>query len=165
MMEVVAAWLREVVRRLGPGELAELRRLDVERPSASVFWRFVAAMPGDDIDVPWRAEQERRSAVILRTFAELRHVHRGGRRLGSALAEAGLDERRLLQLLRARKAALAHSIRTTCHFLASKGAAVDAMGFARLVLSEDTPGNWEEDERRRVARDYFGEMARAERRA
>ena len=122
---------------------------------------MVADMP--DADVPWREENERRYAVVLRTVAELRAVHRRGRRLGSALAEAGLDERRVLQLLRARRAALAHAVRTICHFLTSKGQAVDAMGFARLVLSEDAPGA--EHDRRRVARDYFGHMARADRRA
>ena len=160
-MEVVADWLGAVVHRLGTGDLAELRRLDPEHPSAAVFWRLVAAMPDGGGDAPWQAERERRFAVILRTFAELRDVHRGGRRLGTALAEAGLDERRLLQLLRSRRTALAHAIRTTCHFLASKGATADAMGLARLVLSEDAP--WEENERRRLARDYFGVAARTER--
>jgi len=162
-MGTVAEWLEAVVHRLGVGDVAQLRRLDLEHPSAAVFWRLVAAMPDGDVDAPWHVERERRFAVILRTFANLRDVHRGGRRLGTALAEAGLDERRLLQLLRARRTALAHAIRTTCHFLASKGTAVDAMGFARLVLSEDAP--WEEDERRRIARDYFGALARAEKRA
>jgi len=161
--EVVARWLPVVAHRLGPGELAELRRLDPAHPSAPVFWKFVASMADVDTDPLRRRERERRFAVILRTFAQLRDVQRGGRRLGSALAEAGLDPRRLLQLLRARKGALAHAVRTTCHFLASKAATVDAMGLARLVLSEDTAGNWEEDERRRVARDYFREVARPDR--
>jgi hypothetical protein len=160
-MEVVAGWLGTVVHRLGTGDVAELRRLDPDDPSAAVFWRLVAAMPDDGNGAPWQAERERRFAVILRTFAELRDVHRSGRRLGAVLAEAGLDERRLLQLLRSRRTALAHAIRTTCHFLASKGATADAMGLARLVLSEDEP--WEDDERRRLARDYFRAAARTER--
>lgn len=160
-MQIVADWLGAVVHRLAPGDVAELRRLDPEHPSAAVFWRLVAAMPEVGSDAPWQAERERRFAVILRTFAELRDVHRGGRRLGAVLAEAGLDERRLLQLLRSRRTALAHAIRTTCHFLVSKGATADAIGFARLVISEDAP--WEEDERRQLARDYFRAAARTER--
>ena len=160
-MEIIADWLGAVVHRLGTGDVAELRRLDPLHPSAAVFWRLVAAMPDVGGDTPGQAERERRFAVVLRTFAELRDVHRGGRRLGTALAEAGFDERRLLQLLRSRRTALAHTIRTTCHFLASKGAPADAMGLARLVLSEDAP--WEEDERRKLARDYFRAAARAER--
>lgn len=161
-MEIVADWLGTVVHRLGTGDVAELRRLDPALPSAAVFWRLVAAMT--DVDAPWQAERERRFAVILRTFAELRDAHRGGRRLGQALAEACNDEegKRLLQLLRARKNALAHAIRTSCHLLVSKGVTVDAMGFARLVLSEDA--SWEDDERRRIARDYFGALARTDKR-
>lgn len=156
-IDVVAGWLG-LVRRLGPGDLAELRRLDPERPSAPGFWRLVASMACAEGDATWRTENERRYAVILRTFAELRDVHRHGRRLGTALAEAQLDERRLLQLLRARKAALAHAIRTTCHFLTSKGVTVDAMDLARLVLTEDRPR--EDAERRQLARDYFRAAAR-----
>ena len=158
--QIIADWL-VAVHRLGKGDVAELRRLDPEHPSAPTFWRLVATMPDCGSDSPWQAERERQFAVILRTFAELKGLHRGGRRLGTALAEAGLDERRLLQLLRSRRTALAHSIRTTCHFLVSKGAMADAMGIARLVLSDDAP--WEEDERRKLARDYFGAAARAER--
>lgn len=156
--DVVAGWL-VVVRRLGAGDLAALRRLDTERPSAPVFWRLVADVAGPGGGYPGREERERRYAVVLRTMAELRDVHRSGRRTGRALAEARFEERRLLQLLRARGPALAHAVRTTCHFMVSRGVTIDGMGLVRLVLSEDRP--WEERVRRDVARDYFGTQARA----
>jgi len=162
-MDVAAGWLGVVTERLGPGELAELRRLDPESPSAPAFWRLVARVPEGDAHASGRVSQESKFAVVLKTFAQLRDAHRAGRPLGVALAESGLDERRLIQLLRARRAALAHAIRTVCHFLASKGAVVDAMDFARLVLSDGARVEWEEGVRRSVARDFFREAGRPSR--
>lgn len=148
---VATTWLAEVCHRLDPGEVASLRRIDTDAPSCPAYWRLVASLaPGAPTDL---ADDERRAAVILRAFADLRDVHRAGRRLGFALAEAGFDERRLLQLLRAHGNALAHAVRTASHYLVSRGVRVDAMEIVRLVVTDGAAG--EDDERRRVARDYF----------
>ncbi len=78
-------------------------------------------------------------------------------RLGTALAGV-VDERRVLQLLRARGTALADGVRMVVHHLVSKGVAFDQSDLARLVLS-DGRGD-EEAVRRDVYRFFFAAQPR-----
>lgn len=142
---------------LSPGELAELRRLRYDEPGGPAFWRLVARRiePASRLpeDGPARVEAERRWAVILRAVAELASLHRPGRRLGIALAAAGVSEGRVLRLLRAHGEVLFDAVRTTTHQLATAGEPVDATDLAHLVLSSER--DREEEVRRRIARDFY----------
>lgn len=150
--------------RLSAGDIAELRRLDPTDPGSPAFWKIAGSvlepygwLSGDG---ETRNESERRWAVILRALAALAPLHAPGRRLGAALAEGDLSEVRFVRLLRARGEILRKEVRTVASFLASKAVRVDLTGFADLVLSEGME-LWEEDARRRIARDYYHEVRRS----
>ena len=80
-------------------------------------------------------------------------LHVPGRRLGRALAAAGLSELRFVRLLRARERQLLSEVRTAARYLAARAEPVDWVDFARLVLSHDTKRA--ESVRRGIARDYY----------
>lgn len=139
------------------GDRAALRRLSFDAPDAPAFWRLIvtelrAVVPEAP---PYREEQERRWAAILAGLAEVAGagLFAPKRRLGEAVAEAGLAEMRVLKLLRAHGDALLALVRPLAHQLVSKGVPVDWSDVAELVLSD---GRANEDRiRRELARRYF----------
>lgn len=140
---------------LSPGEVADLRRLDPNAPYRPAFWKVAARYLEHEIPLGGEArdEMERRWAAILSGMAQTQKFHQPGRRLGQALAEAGLSELRLTRLLRARGEKLLDELRGVVRVLASKGQAFDWTHLANLVLSEGY--KHEEKVRRQIARDYF----------
>lgn len=149
--------------RLGPGQIAELRRLDVERPSAPTFWAVVATeldahLPPDGAVVARRAA-ERRWAVALRALAVLAGLYRKGHRLGAALAAAGFSEMRFQRLLASPEDRLPDEIATVARYLAAKGEAFDWFDLVRLAVEVDPTAA--DDARRDIARDYFRTQAKA----
>lgn len=147
------------VANLPPGEVATLRRLDASTPHVPAFWKLVAMhldalLPVDDEP---RAERERRWAVAVGAMAEARGFHNPAVRLGAALA-AVIDERRVMQLLRAHDVALADAVRMVTHHLVSRGVSFDHAELARLVLSDGRDD--EERTRRAIYRDFFAATPR-----
>ena len=147
-------------REIMPGDVAALRRIDPNDPSCPAFWRMVVnhlvptgAIPQDG---PGRDEIERRWASILGGMALMQSLHRPGRRLGKALAAAGLAELRFVRLLRARDRQLFHEVQTTARYLASKAEPVDWADLARLVLTRNQ--RTAESVRRGIARDYYSAL-------
>lgn len=139
-----------------PGHLAQLRRLDADRPDGTAFWQLVAT------HAPRAFDDERLAralAIVLRGMALTREFLTTERRgLGTALAESGVSELRLLRLLRADMARLDEEIRQLARLLASKGEAgrFDWSEALWLILTADTePG---ERCRRAVARDYYRKL-------
>lgn len=159
------AGLAETVHRLGSiigtrlpaGDVAELRRLDPECPSAPAFWKLVVGeleeLGALRRGVPDREEQERRWAVILNALAYLGDLHRPGRGYGVALASSGFSEHRFGRLLRSRSGPLWYQARRSAQFLSSHAEPTDATGLAWLVLSEGRSD--EQRARRQLARDYY----------
>ncbi len=147
------------VASLAPGELASLRRLDADTVQAPAFWRIVATLLDAQLPAtePYRREAEGRWAVAVAAMATAKGFHSPKVRLGTALAGV-VDERRVLQLLRARGNALADGVRMVVHHLVSKGVAFDQSDLARLVLS-DGRGD-EEAVRRDVYRFFFAAQPR-----
>lgn len=157
--------LAETVHRLGgivgstlpAGDVAELRRLDPERPSAPAFWKLVVGeleeLGALRRGAPDREEQERRWAVILNAIAHLGDLHRPGRGYGVALASSGFSEHRFGRLLRARSGPLWYQARRSAQFLSSHAEPTDATGLAWLVLSDGRSD--EQRARRQLARDYY----------
>lgn len=160
-----SAGLAETVHRLGgiigttlpAGDVAELRRLDPERPSAPAFWKLVVGeleeLGALRRGAPDREEQERRWAVILNALAHLGDLHRPGRGYGVALASSGFSEHRFGRLLRARSGPLWYQARRSAQFLSSHAEPTDATGLAWLVLSDGRSD--EQRARRQLARDYY----------
>ncbi len=144
-------------RETTPGDLAALRRLDPDDPSNPAFWRIVV---GHLVPVGALSEERRDRdqaeacwAALLSGMAQMHGLHVPGRRLGRALAAAGLSELRFVRLLRARERQLLSEVRTAARYLAARAEPVDWVDFARLVLSHDTKRA--ESVRRGIARDYY----------
>ena len=139
-----------------PGHLAQLRRLDADRPDGIAFWQLVAKHAPRAFDDEPLA---RALAIVLRGMALTREFLTTERRgLGTALAESGVSELRLLRLLRADTARLDEETRQLARLLASKGEAgrFDWSEVLWLVLTADTEKG--EPRRRAVARDYYRKM-------
>ncbi len=153
--ETLPKILGAIEKHLGPGDLADLRRLRPEDPGSPAFWRLVATylephLPGNDLA---RTAQEGLWATVFRTFAELKGLNAPGIPLGRALAEAGFSELRFSRLLRAREGQLDDAVRGASRILASKGQKSRLLDFASLVLLQD--GDGAEVARRKLARHYY----------
>lgn len=147
--------------RLGSGQLAELRRIPPTGIPPAAFWHVLARLVEPYHGAPrpelYRTQWEKRWATVMAGMALLGHDRE--RHPGKALAEAGFHELRLRRLLRATEDRLANELLSAIRFLSSKGAAVDWRELARLVHYDPsrTP-QWAEPVRRRLARNYFGEL-------
>ena len=156
---------RLIQGQLSAGDVAELRRLDPERPFTAAFWKLVAGclVPAGHIpdgDSSLARERERRWAVILAGLAHLGDLHRSGTPLGRALAAVDYAELRLQRLLRASGAALFDQALGAARFLSAKRQPADWTDAAFLILFED--GDGAERSRRRLARDFFSQSSRQE---
>lgn len=162
--EVIHRLVWEIEKELwSTGEIAELRRLDPERPEGAAFWKVLVGnvepadqLRGDDGEARW--------ALILRSVAELYPRHKKNYRLGRALAAAGVSEMRLARLLRADLESLSTTLRAVVHQLASAAESVDLGDLAWLVVSargKAGPHSQEDATRRRIARDYYRGLRQA----
>jgi len=144
-------------KELSPGDLAELRRLDPLDPACPAFWKvatlYLDGTPWMPFEGPYRDVSEQRWAAILGSMAYTTGLHRPGRRLGAALADAGFSELRFVRLLRASGRALLDAVALTARFLSAKGESFDCYDVTSLVLSDKRDHG--ESERRRIARDYY----------
>lgn len=163
-LDVLIGRLAAVMRNgaLGPGEMAQLRRLDVTSPDQPAFWRLVAIWIAPDVELS--PDQERKWAIVVSGMARMApNIHDRGRPIGRVLAELHVAEGRLTTLLRARNGAMSPAVRRVAAMLAARGEAVDWIGLAALVLTTDHDRR--EEIRLRIAKDYFSTVARQERRA
>jgi len=136
----------------GRGEIASLRRLNVEEPFSPEFWKFVVTYISPDR--PLTPEEEKSWAAIISGMAKMAPFHHcKGRSLGKVLAEEKFTEQRLLKLLRLQGHHLRAGIRRLAIFLSSRAEPFDWTTIAALLLTQDPEKN--EEIRRRIARDYF----------
>lgn len=142
-----------------PGDLAQLRRLNADRPDGSAFWRLVVDYAPSALDDEPVA---RALAICLRGMAIMRAFLAGApRRLGIALAEARVSEQRVLRLLRADGRRLDEELRQLARLLASKGEDgrfdwADAFWLLRTADRDDAKV------RRAIARDYYRTLFQAQ---
>jgi CRISPR-associated protein Cse2 (CRISPR_cse2) len=153
--EVVDALAREMVaERIPMGDQAALRR---ERLGPA-FWRVVlrhlepAGLLSRE-DSPSRGEDERIWSAILAELARAAPLHVRGHRLGTALAEAGVAEARVLRLARAHREGLRKAVRAIAQQLVAGGQRADWSDLAVLLLADGS--NRDEGERRRLCLDYY----------
>jgi len=159
LRELIQALAGTVNKRLSPGEVAELRRLDPRQPGSPAFWKLAALHLGDN-KFWWigggddRDEVERRWAAVFSFIALAGGFHQPHAPLGTALANAGFHELRFTRLLRARGGRLLDELSTTVRFLVAKAESFDVRELAALIASSDHP-QWAERVRRQVARGYY----------
>ncbi len=135
------------------GDLAELRRLDPDQPGAPAFFRILARVAPEA-----GPDAMRRYANFLRILA-LKPETLSDDRLGAVMAEAGVSESRVQRLLTARGAAMGDQLRLIAGRLANAGN-LPWRGFADLLLTKDE--KHADDNRLRIARDYWRALDRAE---
>ena len=146
----------EINSRLPPGDVADLRRITVDRPSCAAYWKLMATQvePSGGLSgsPASRLQQETRWAVILSGMARTKGLHSPPRRLGQTLAEE-LSEQRFLRLLRSEGESLWDQVRVITQHLASSARPFDWTALAELVLTDRTLHG--ERVRRSIARDYY----------
>ena len=145
--------VRNLMRAERRGDLAELRRLTPEQPSAPAFFRIVARV-APEVGV----ETMRRYAHFLRILA-LNPEALTNDRLGAVMAGAGVSESRVQRLLTAREETLRVQLRLIARRLANSGN-LPWRGFADMLLTTDD--EQAENARLRIARDYWRALDRTE---
>jgi CRISPR system Cascade subunit CasB len=140
------------------GDLAAVRRLDPDHPSAPAFWRLLMrTVPEDRRRSP---DAERRWALILHGMALMApHHHDPAIPVGRALFVAGYSEQRLGRLLDARGLQFCALLPRLCRQLAQKPQALDWRELGQLVRSIDHAEEKAENIRVRIARSYYGAEA------
>lgn len=153
LVEPLANGVRALEAADRRGDLAELRRMDPDRPDAPAFFRIlVRHHPNADPDLA------RRCARVVRILA-LRPEALAPGSLGQAMAEHGVSEARVQKLLSARGGALASQIALIARRLAGEGA-LPYRALSRLLLLHDDD-EAAESIRLEIARDYFRTLDRA----
>ncbi|GEM_PF-2039636 len=151
-LETLVEKLASTLAFAGRGEIASLRRLNIEEPFSPEFWKYVVSYISPDR--PLTAEEEKSWAAIISGMAKMVPFHhRKGRSLGKVLAENDFSEQRLLKLLRLQGQHLRAGIRRLAIFLSFRAEPFDWTTIAALLLTQDSEKN--EEIRRRIARDYF----------
>jgi len=136
------------------GDRAELRRISPDRPFTPALWKLLLDM-GQHEAPEWISQErwERRWATLLMGLAFCAELHDYNRRLGSALAEAGYSELRLVRLLRAEGEQLEAYIRRLAQYLHSKQQPANWGEVANLLFYQS--GETAEKIRLQIARSYF----------
>ena len=157
------------------GDLAELRRMDVDAPGPAVFWRLMAENEllgrGTILESKW--------ALILYGLALMtptrsedntsRSAHDGHMSVGRALflgsetiRQAGFySESRLNRLLTARGPILRTLLARMFRTLAAAGVSFNWREMAQFILNDNYDEDAAEMSRRRIARDYYQTQRRA----
>ncbi len=157
------------------GDLAELRRMDVDAPGPAVFWRLMAENEllgrGTVLESKW--------ALILHGIALMtptggednasRSAHNGLMPVGRALflgdettrQTAFYSESRLNRLLTARGPILRTLLARMFRMLAAAGVSFNWREMAQFILNDNYDEDAAEMSRRRIARNYYQTQRRA----
>lgn len=153
LVELLANDVRALEAAERRGDLAELRRMDPERPDAPAFFRILVRRRPDA-----GPDFARRCARLVRLLAlRPEALQRGS--LGEAMAAHGISEARVQKLLAARGEALAMQIALIARRLAQERA-LPYRELGHLLLADDD-GEAADRARLRIARDYFRTLDRA----
>ena len=163
---------RRITRRdVNTGDMAQLRRLDPERPACSLFWKIMLDYGVTDPSDPDRDDQrlERAWANVVSTIAEGTKVgeketqgpHDEKIPMGSALATAGYSERRLNALLNAREDQITRLTNQAAKFLHKKGQNYNCNDLARLMLTNLRSEAQRNADRTHAARQFHRTIYRA----
>ena len=150
-----AAILQLALDRLGPGQLAELRRGPLaEIPHSPTFWTLafhLHLIP--DEDTPHLTHRARPWALTLHLMA-LGVRHSAQASLGYAMAQAGWSELRFTKLMRASPDQLPDQLISLARYLKSRDQHADVDQIISLILTPPEH-DYAERLRLRIARDYY----------
>lgn len=174
MIEATIESLSAKLLGLDPGPLAELRRMQPDRPGTPIFWRLAAQLRFHDRDLDAWKQIVRILALLTprgnrSTDAKL---HERSRRLGTVLCDGGdpawpppdpepnpvLSEQRLARLLAMSAAQRGEALERIARMLArtrSSQSGVNCVEIARLLLD---PGDVRPLQD--IARDYYSKLDR-----
>ena len=134
---------------IGPGEMADLRRLNPRNPDRLAFWQVIVRWVEGEF--PLSDEQTQRWAAVLQGWAVLGpDLHHPNWPLGRAMERSGLAESRLSRLLRAPDSQFLEAAIRLCRFMRAKREPFNWTEFARWVLE----GN-RDQANARIAQDYY----------
>ena len=146
------------------GDLAELRRLDIEHPAAPAFWRLMhrRELLGESVSTRW----ERKWAVVFKGIALMTRntppvicAHNRDVPVGRALYGPGpqprLSDAQLDRLLRLRGDKLYDALLKLCRTLRAARVSLNWGEMALLILYEGMNEQREKSARTRIARDYY----------
>ncbi len=159
-----------------PGDLAQLRRMGPDAPSAAAFWRLTtqAELVGSPV-------VERKWALVLNGLALMtrtagtdatgRSAHDRHMPIGRALFEGGdsaratafYSESRLNRLLTARGSMLMTLLVRVFRMMATAGQSFDWYQMTQLILNDGHNEKRAESVRRNIAREYYRAESRANR--
>lgn len=142
------------------GDLAAIRRLDPDHPSAPAFWRLLVRTVPEERRRG--ADNERRWALILHGMALMAPHHHEATPVGRALFLAGYSEARLGRLLDGRGAQFRALVPRLCRQLAHKAQPLDWRELGRLILAEGRDEDRAEAIRLGIARAYYSAEGAAE---
>ena len=147
---------------IGTGPLAMLRRLDLSA-NGSLAEPALQRRLASHVPDPWVDRgQDRIWGLLIHAMALAAPTGlRFGAGLGVPLFAAGYKEGRLVRLLEARVETLAIVVPRAVRFLVAHNQPLDPVALGFFVLGVGAGGDRAEDQRTRVARDYY----RAERAA
>jgi CRISPR system Cascade subunit CasB len=134
------------------GDLAELRRLDPERPSSPAYFRIVTKVAPDSPPPAMRRFGQLLQILALKPEALIPWS------LGKTMAEAGISESRVQRLLSARGSTFDEQVRLIARRLANFGR-LPYREIGRLLLAREESEEIEEI-RLRIARDYWRALDR-----
>ena len=155
---VIRTFLRETAEfhHSSRGELAELRRMNLEEPNAATYWRLMARARrlGDPAT-------ESKWAFILHGIALMTPNAHGGISVGKALFEGGdsnskqafYSNLRFNRLLNARGRTLMALLSELFRMMGTAGQPLDWYEMASFILHDDEESR--EKARRQMAQDYF----------
>jgi CRISPR system Cascade subunit CasB len=136
---------------ISTGDLAELRRINPEKPYTPALWKILFHhVPDHDQLSPSR---ERRWAILLQAMATCVGLHEPSIDFGAALAEAGWSELRFVRLMEARGDSLDKQLRRLAKYLASKNQEANWADAAWLLFVQE--GQHAKNTRQLIARSYY----------
>jgi hypothetical protein len=153
-LDAIAEALRALHRREQTGALAELRRLDVDRPVAPAFQAVLATCVPDHLFAPsgHLDDMTRRFAQVAR-FMALKPDGLSRKQLGTVLHAVGLPPTRLAMLLNAQGPTLDDLVRRVARRIALSDEPLAYRELASLILRADKPDKIDAL-RLKIARDY-----------
>ena len=152
----------------GRGDLAQLRRMDPDRPDAAAFWRLMARQ-----DLFRNTETEAKWALIFHGIAlmtptnsgdgDSRSAHDGYTPVGQALFLGGesrrepgfYSETRFNRLMTSRGPMLRILLARMFRIMASAGVSFNWREMASFILNDGYDEDAAEQSRRRIARSYY----------
>jgi len=140
---------RELLK-MNPGQLARLRRMDINGPGVMEYWQVIVATEFDSSN---RVMQLVKTMAILTPKgppSEKKRLHMKENTLGQILSQVDYPETRLMRLIAMPQHRRSEAIERVARWISSKHTdGINCLDIACLLLSKDVKHT------RRLAEDYY----------